>query len=375
MNPSKIKILYVITKGNFGGAQRYVFDLATNLPKEEFDVTVAMGEGDALKERLEKSGIRTIKIIGLKRDINIFGEIISFFHLIKLFKEERPHIIHLNSSKVGAIGALAGRLTKVPKIIFTGHGWAFNEKRNIISRALIAFIHWLTIVATHTTIAVSKRIRDQISLFPFTKGKISIIHNGVSNIEFLSKEDARSELSDNKEGLWIGTISELHKNKGVDFIIKAFAKIKAQHPDAHLYIIGGGEEEKNLKSLVKKHSLESQIHLLGFRDNASKYLKAFDIFTLTSRTEAFPYVPLEAGLAELPVIASRVGGIPEIISNKENGILVEPGNIFEIQFALRDLLSSEEKRLSYGKLLSLKVRNEFSFEEMLGKTITLYKTK
>lgn len=375
MNPSKIKILYVITKGNFGGAQRYVFDLATNLPKEEFDVTVAMGEGDALKERLEKSGIRTIKIIGLKRDINIFGEIISFFHLIKLFKEERPHIIHLNSSKVGAIGALAGRLTKVPKIIFTGHGWAFNEKRNIISRALIAFIHWLTIVATHTTIAVSKRIRDQISLFPFTKGKISIIHNGVSNIEFLSKEDARSELSDNKEGLWIGTISELHKNKGVDFIIKAFAKIKAQHPDTHLYIIGGGEEEKNLKSLVKKHSLESQIHLLGFRDNASKYLKAFDIFTLTSRTEAFPYVPLEAGLAELPVIASRVGGIPEIISNKENGILIEPGNIFEIQFALRDLLSSEEKRLSYGKLLSLKVRNEFSFEEMLGKTITLYKTK
>lgn len=375
MNPSKIKILYVITKGNFGGAQRYVFDLATNLPKEEFDVTVAMGEGDALKERLEKLGIRTIKIIGLKRDINIFGEIISFFHLIKLFKEERPHIIHLNSSKVGAIGALAGRLTKVPKIIFTGHGWAFNEKRNIISRALIAFIHWLTIVATHTTIAVSKRIRDQISLFPFTKGKISIIHNGVSNIEFLSKEDARSELSDNKEGLWIGTISELHKNKGVDFIIKAFAKIKAQHPDTHLYIIGGGEEEKNLKSLVKKHSLESQIHLLGFRDNASKYLKAFDIFTLTSRTEAFPYVPLEAGLAELPVIASRVGGIPEIISNKENGILVEPGNIFEIQFALRDLLSSEEKRLSYGKLLSLKVRNEFSFEEMLGKTITLYKTK
>lgn len=374
MNQSKIKILYVITKGNFGGAQRYVFDLATNLPKEEFDVTVAMGEGDILKERLEKLGIRTIKIVGLKRDINIFGETISFFHLIKLFKEERPDVVHLNSSKVGAIGALAGRLTKVPKIIFTGHGWAFNENRNIISRSIIAFIHWFTIITTHTTIAVSKRIKDQISLFPFTKNKISVIHNGIRSIDFLPKDDARALLSDDKKGLWIGTISELHKNKGVDFIIKAFAKIRTQHPDAHLYVIGGGEEEKNLKSLIKGYSLESRIHLLGFRENASKYLKAFDIFTLTSRTEAFPYAPLEAGLAELPVIASRVGGVPEIISNKENGILVEPGNIFEIQFALRDLLNSEEKRISYGKLLALKIREEFSFEEMLKKTIDLYKT-
>lgn len=374
MEQNRLKILYVITKGNFGGAQRYVFDLATNLPKEEFDVAVAMGEGNALKERLEKLGIRTIKIVGLKRDINIFGEIMSFFHLIKLFKEEKPDIIHLNSSKVGAIGALAGRLTKVPKIIFTGHGWAFNEKRNIISRSIITFIHWFTIIATHTTIAVSGRIKDQISIFPFTKNKISIIHNGISYIEFLSKEDARSQLSDNKDGLWIGTISELHKNKGLDFIIKAFTKIKSQHPDTHLFIIGGGEEEKNLKSLIKKHSLESQIHLLGFRENASKFLKAFDIFTLTSRTEAFPYAPLEAGLAELPVIASRVGGIPEIISNKENGILVEPGNIFEIQFALRDLLNSETKRLSYGKLLSSKIEKEFSLGEMLKKTISLYKS-
>lgn len=375
MNRNKLKILYVITKGNFGGAQRYVFDLSTNLPKEEFEVTVAMGEGDTLRERLEQSGIRTIKIMGLKRDINIFGEIISFFHLIKLFKEEKPDIIHLNSSKVGAIGALAGRLTKVPKIIFTGHGWAFNENRNIISRSIIAFIHWFTIIATHTTIAVSKRIKDQISLFPFTENKISVIHNGIGSIDFLPKEDARSLLSDDKNGLWIGTISELHKNKGVDFIIKAFAKIRTQHPGAHLYVIGCGEEEKNLKSLVKEYSLESQIHLLGFRENASKYLKAFDIFTLTSRTEAFPYAPLEAGLAELPVVASRVGGVPEIISNKENGILVEPGNIFEIQFALHDLLSNEEKRLSYGKLLASKILKEFSFEEMLKKTIALYKNK
>jgi len=376
MEAKKIKIIYVITKGNFGGAQRYVFDLATNLPKEHFEVLVAMGEGNALLEKLQNKGIRTVQIPFLQRNINPLKEIASFFYLIKLFKDERPDIVHLNSSKAGGLGGIAGRLTGVPRIIFTGHGWAFNEKRNLFSRILIAGFHWATIALSHTTVAVSKRIIDQISLFPFIKNKLIVIHNGIASINFLNKGSARAILhSETVASIWIGTISELHQNKGIDFIIQAFANIAPQFEHAELFIIGEGEERKKLEALVQKLNVQNKVHFLGFKKDASQYLKAFDIFTLTSRTDAFPYVPLEAGAAGLPVIASRVGGIPELISSKESGILVEPGNIFEIEYALRDLLQNEQKRQAFGKALQIRVERDFTLERTIEDTIKLYTRK
>lgn len=376
METKKTKIIYIVTKGNFGGAQRYVFDLATNLPKEGFEVIVATGEGNILGEKLKEKGIRTVQIPFLKRNINPLKEILSLISLIKLFKDERPDIIHLNSSKAGGLGGLAGRLTKVPKIIFTGHGWAFNEDRTLLSRILIGCFHWITILLSHKTIAVSKRVFDQISLFPLVRKKITVIHNGIDGAEFLDREIARKELYENSPfPFWIGTISELHKNKGVDFIIRAFANVSPQNEQVGLFLIGDGEERRNLEILTKKLNVHDKVHFLGFKKDAARFLKAFDIFTLTSRTEAFPYVTLEAGLAGVPVIASRVGGIPELISNKENGTLVEPGNIFDIEYALRDLIQNAEKRESFKKGLEIRIKKDFSLERMLEKTLKEYSAK
>ncbi len=370
------KIIYIITKGNFGGAQRYVFDLATSLAKENFDVLVATGEGTTLNEKLERCHIRTTSIPFLKRNINPLQEIIALFSLLKLFREERPDIIHLNSSKAGALGGLAGRLAKVPKIIFTGHGWAFNEERSFVSRILIGITHWITILLSHKTIAVSKRVFDQISIFPFIGKKITIVHNGIGPQNYLPKEEARQELYKEKtESLWIGTISELHKNKGLDFIIQAFAKIASTNKNIELFIIGDGEEQKKLRALSQKLGIQNIVNFLGFKKEASRYLQAFDIFTLTSRTEAFPYALLEAGSAGVPIIASRVGGIPELISNKENGILVEPGNIFDIEYALRDLIQNPEKRNTFSLLLKKKVEEFFSLKVMLSNTLEIYNSE
>ncbi len=376
METKKTKIIYIITKGNFGGAQRYVFDLATHLPQDSFEVIVASGEGNILGEKLKEKGIRTVQIPFLKRNINPLKELLSLISLIKLLKDERPEIIHLNSSKAGGLGGLAGRLTKVPRIIFTGHGWAFNEDRSLPSRLLIGCFHWITILLSHQTIAVSKRVFDQISLFPLVKKKITVIHNGIGPVEFLDRETARKELAEkNPSPFWIGTISELHRNKGVDFIIRAFANISPQNEHTGLFIIGDGEERKDLETLSKKLKVQDKVHFLGFKKDAIRFLKAFDIFTLTSRTEAFPYAPIEAGLAGVPVIASRVGGIPELISNKENGMLVEPGNIFEIEYALRDLIQNTEKREMFKKGLEIRVKKDFSLEKMLENTLKEYLKK
>ena len=374
MESKKTKILYMVTKGNMGGAQRYVYDLATNLNKKDFDITVAVGAGNELVKKLSDAGIKTIRFGLLQRNINPFKDIATFFTIISVLRRERPDILHLNSSKIGAMGALAGRIVGIKKVIFTGHGWAFNEDRNIFSRLIILFIHWLTIILCHKTIAVSERIKNQILLFPFSENKIVQIYNGIEDISFLSRDASQKELAPEcSQQIWIGSVSELHKNKGLDFLIQAYASVSKDYPDTAVIIIGEGEERKNLEKLAKSLNLENKVYLVGFKPNAEKFLKAFDILTLTSRTEAFPYVVLEAGLAGLPIIASRVGGIPEVISNKENGMLIEPKNVFDIEYSLHELLQGEVKRKILGERLKKDIETKFKLNTMIEKTVALYK--
>jgi glycosyltransferase involved in cell wall biosynthesis len=125
----KKKVTYVITKANWGGAQRYVFDLATHLPKEEFDVSVAYGVEGKLAEELKRAGIVTHYIPALGRDVSFVKDTKSLLELFELFLKEQPDVVHLNSSKAGGVGALAARLTGVPKIVFTIHGLPEDEAR------------------------------------------------------------------------------------------------------------------------------------------------------------------------------------------------------------------------------------------------------
>jgi glycosyltransferase involved in cell wall biosynthesis len=375
---SRKKILYIITKGNFGGAQRYVFDLATNLAKDKFETIVALGEGETLEKKLKDAGIRVIKIHALGRNMNFTKDIVSFFEIVKIIRNEKPDIVHLNSSKAGGIGALAVRIRNLvsksnTQAIFTGHGWAFNEERNIFSKAIIAILHWFTILLSHKTIAVSEKIKSQIKIFPFIKQKIVCIHNGIKPITFFGKEDARERLIPHDTSpLWIGMIAELHKNKGVDFAIEAFATIAQDFPDSKLIIIGEGEERKNLEKRIAELELNERILLLGFIRDANTYLKAFDIGLCTSRTDTFPYVPLEMGLAGVPVIASWVGGIPEIIVSGESGILNQKGDIDGIARSIVELIQDDVERNTLIKNLEERVRNEFTFSKMLEKTEAVY---
>ncbi|MEK7390733.1 MAG: glycosyltransferase family 4 protein [Patescibacteria group bacterium] len=370
----KKRILFAVTKGNWGGAQRYVFDLATRLPKDQFEVCVLCGAGEQLEARLKEKNIRVIRLESLNRDVNIAKDAMSFVTLYRIFRKEKPDIVHLNSSKIGAIGALAGRLAGIKKIIFTGHGWAWNEDRFFLSKILIAFIHWLTILLSHTTIAVSEKVKDEISRLPFIpKSKIVVIHNGVANTEYMERFTARGALnSDISEKFWVGTISELHRNKGVDNLVTAFADVAETHLDIALVIIGEGDELERLTALIQKLGLSKKVHLLGRKENAGKFLKAFDVFVLASRTEAFPYVPLEAGLAQLPVVATQVGGIPEAITDGKNGLLVRSGDIPALAGAIKELLNDGAKAAILGHNLRKTVEEKFSVNLMVQKTIAVY---
>ena len=371
----KQKILYVITKSNWGGAQRYVYDLATNLPKDNFEVVVAHGGNGVLKTKLTEKNIRTVSIESLKRDVQIFGELANFFALIKILKNEKPDVLHLNSSKAGGLGALAGRVMNVKKIIFTVHGWAFNENRNIFEKKIIEFLHWITVTLTHITITNSNDLKKQIAHFPLVPKKIFVIHNGIPTMILKDRHEAQEKLmKNNTEKVWVGTISELHKIKGLTYAIEAIINIIKRNKNIIFIIIGEGEEKQSLEKLIAKNNLNKNILLLGHIDNAGEYLKAFDILTLTSISESLGYVLLEAGMAGLPVVASNVGGIPEIIDDKKSGLLVPPKNLEEIEKALMYLIENKEKRMQLGNMLKKKVKEEFTLEQMLKETLQLYKT-
>lgn len=375
----KLKILYVITKSNWGGAQRYVFDLATSLPKTKFDVVVALGGTGELGQKLIEVGIRVVQIQRLRRDIGVIDDIATFFELIKIFIREKPAIIHLNSSKAGGLGGLAGRITGVRKIVFTAHGWAFNEERNVVSKFLIRCASWLTVTLSHTTIAVSDYDRNQAERMLFLKHKIVRIHNGVRKIKFPAKNTAREALLLERAAslgktLWIGTIAELHNNKGLSYAIKAVKKLKEKTGiEKFVYvIIGEGEERGALEKLIKETNLRNEIFLVGKKEEASSLLHAFDIFILPSIKEGLPYVILEAGVAKLPVIASAVGGIPEIIQDMKSGILVKPKHGDEIALALEFLLANPQKRTEFGEKLKEYVANNFSLEKMTDEVSRFY---
>jgi glycosyltransferase involved in cell wall biosynthesis len=375
----KQKIIYVVTKGNWGGAQRYVFDLAKSLPKNKFDVLVLSGEGNILDDKLSREDIRFKKIDSFKRDVGILKELISFLNLIKIFLRENPDTIHLNSSKAGGLGAVASRVYQLVKfkkdlkIIFTVHGWAFNEEK--FNNLLTRFLSWITVALSTKTIVISEENHKQALSFPLLRNKFVLIHNGISSIDFKDRGVCRKLLSEktnfSENDIWLGTISELHKNKGLDYLIEAVSKMTTK---PHVVIIGEGEERKNLEEKIKKLNLNEYIKLVGFLDEANSYLKAFDVFTLTSLKEGHPYALLEAGLARLPVVVSNISGVRDIVKDKYSGLLTKPKDSNSIKNSLEEILRNKEKMAQYSLNLEKFVKDKFDLKGMLEKTIFLYQS-
>lgn len=307
------KIIFVITKSNWGGAQRYVYDLATALrrPYADFDVSVAFGQSGQLADKLRDADITTYQILSLQRDVSLTADIKSFFELLKLFRKEKPNVVHLNSSKAAGIGALATRIAGVPKIIFTAHGWPFWEKRNFISRAFIYLMSWLTALLSHIVITVSDYDLRVAQKMPFVGKKVVRIYNGIDvNIGFGSGDKIRNAFP---LGAKItGTIGELNKNKNQQALIEQ-AK---NNPDMFVAIVGEGEAREMLEEKIKNNNLGERVKLFGFMP-ANEVLRGFDTFALPSLKEGLPYVLLEAKLAGLPIVANRVGGVGEILDAKD----------------------------------------------------------
>ncbi len=379
--PPKKKVLFVITKSNYGGAQRYVFDLASNLPQDTYEPVVAFGGTGqkgagvgGLATHLARAGIRTIPIKHFMRDMSPLREDVrAFFELVHLIRSERPDILHVTSSKAGGLGALAGRLARVPRIVFTSHGLTFDETwRPYWQRALIKLFTWSTLMLAHQSIMISIETCERARALPFMHHKVTLVYNGITPPVFLSKEDARKRLGiDSYTIPIIGTIAELHPNKNLHLIIQALAHLQAAHIETHLVLMGTGEEQSRLETLARECGVSTNVHFLGYVPNAATYLSALDIFVLPSAKEGLPYVLLEAGYAALPVVASDISGNRDIIVPGISGTLVE-AHARAIAQALREYIDNPSLADRQGQALYTRVTNLFSIERMLTDTCALY---
>lgn len=376
-----MKILYIITKSNWGGAQRHVFDLATSMKAEGHDVAVALGGNGTLRTNLESAGIYTHNISQLDRDMSATNDTGSFREILSVIRHRKPDVLHLHSPKAAGLGALAGRILRVPHIIHTVHGWAFNESRPLHQRITIIFFSWLTVLLSHTTILLSQREYNQTLYFPFAKHHLKLIPPGIRPPVFMSIDGAKQfiskliglDLIEYNKKTTIVTIAELHPNKGLKYLLEALETVMASNPHSICVIIGDGQDKAALNMLIRQHKLDGRVFLTGYLDRASEYLKAFNVFVLSSIKEGLPYVILEAGVASIPVVATTVGGIPEVIEDMRSGVLVQPRNVRELAHAISFMIEHPEERRKYGVALREKVVSECNIEKMIDKTKEIYK--
>lgn len=369
----KHRILYVVTKASWGGAQRYVYDMALGARALGHEVLVVTGAPEELTTRLTRAGILVRSISLLKRDVSLLHEFQVFGELIQIMREYKPTVVHSNSSKAGGLVSFAARLSGVPQILFTAHGWAFNEDRPRWQKLFIWFLHYATVLLSHTTICVSSAMKRDARHMPFVGHKLHVIHNGVQEYPMASREDAQMILAPHISfPIWIGTIAELHPTKQVSVLIEAFARIQDAYPNATVVVMGEGSERMRLEELVRLHGLQDRVRLRGHVEDASAYLNALDIFVLPSRSEGLGYVLLEAGLAHLPVIASNVGGIPEIIEDTVTGSLFPSADVDALAGLLVQYLDDAHLRARMGDALHKRVISDFSLEKMVSKTLALY---
>jgi glycosyltransferase involved in cell wall biosynthesis len=383
------KILYLVTLSEWGGAQKYVFDLASTLKEQGYSVEVALGgeQNGQLIQKLLKLNIKTYYLKNLQRPVNFYRDWLVLWELVKLFRKIKPDILHLNSSKASALGAIAGKLVKIKKIIYTVHGLVLNEPLALHKKIFYLFSEWLSAKFKNQLICVSQFDKESLLKHKIAKAqKITVIYNGIDldNLKFFTKNEAREKLSliiqhklliSNYQlpisNYLIGTIANFYPTKGLTYLIEAAKQSLAILPDLKFIIIGDGPERRKLTELISKYKLEQNVLLTGNLPQASQYLKAFDLFVLPSVKEGLSYTLIEAQAAGLPIITTRVGGTPEIVENNKTGIKIPAKDFNALAENIINLINhpAKQKKIAQNALSNCQ---KFSLNKMIQATKKTY---
>jgi glycosyltransferase involved in cell wall biosynthesis len=317
----RIRILHVAATGT-GGVGMNILLLSKHMNKDRFDISVAMALGSSFDVEIKKEGV-TIYPVHMSRAPLKLSNIMGLYELWKLIGTGKFDVVHTHTSVGGFIGRIAARLRRVPVVLWSIHGWAFNYRfgrfRNTFFKLIEKFLnrftdHYIAVASNMVDIGVRAGITspEKVSVIYHGFGSISCDREGV-------KENLRKSYGISVNDVIVGIVCRIEPQKAVGDFLKAAAIVEKKIPNACFLVVGDGPQRGEMEKMAEEMGIMDRVVFTGWRRNVKDYIRIIDVLCITSLWEAFPFLMLEAMALETPIVATCVGGIPEIIENGKTG--------------------------------------------------------
>jgi glycosyltransferase involved in cell wall biosynthesis len=352
MPERKTTVLHIITKMAVGGAQMNTLISCRDITRMGYPSAVLTGpeispEG-TFSDLSEKYGIPVYEAPHLIRKLSPYHDLRAFLEIRRIIEKHHFSIVHTHGSKAKFLGRLAAYYSRVPvKIVQTVHGWSFFDTMPVIQKAFYAALERIGYGLADSNIVVSPHdIRKGVNWGIGKPEDYQLIRSGVEFDAFLRKRgmkaQARNMLGIPPDYPVVGTVIRLAPQKHPEAIVDVASLVVEDFPDTKFVIVGDGPLSDYMQSYIAEKGLESNFMLLGSRKDVADILPAFDVFLLTSRSEGLPRAMLEALAVKIPVVATDVGGIAELVNGLKNGFLCAHGDLDCLSTGVKRLLGSPE---------------------------------
>ena len=366
--PRPVNVLHIICSLPLGGAESQVVTLASTLNNDHYKIHVCCLRHEGIQANTLRA--REIPVVALNMRVRYWP--IAVYKLYRLIKQLKPQILHTHMNEAGIWGGMAGKLAGVPVIIATEHSIAFTRKHHVFIEMLINYF------ADKRT-AVSEEIRQcYIENKLGSPQKIITIPNAVE-IERFDRPDSRNQLRTqigvNASSPLVGTVARLVRPKRLDYLLEAARIVRDAAPQTRFLIIGDGPLRQELESQAERLGLTTDdVKFLGSRQDIPDLLSALDVFVLSSELEGLPVALLEAMAASKAIVATRVGAIPQVIQDGQNGLLVAPHDPAGLAKMILTLTGDSTLRASIAMEARRTVETRFSTKIVRQQFIALYNT-
>jgi glycosyltransferase involved in cell wall biosynthesis len=374
-----IRVLHIHTLPIVSGSGINTFLSMQGMDKNIYEVELACAPGGRLIPLVQQNHMEVRPFKNMVQPLHPLKDTMALMDLTAFLRRHFYHIVHTHNSKAGFLGRMAAKLAGVPVIVHTVHGFAFHDQEPLWRRVVFRNLERLGSHWCDKMIFISQPLMDwALNDHIVAEGKIEKIYSGIQMDKFLpvkgeEKDRIRSKWGLKQEEAVVGMVSKLWEGKGHTVLIEAFKLLKEKIKDAKLVIVGEGYLYDELLKMVDTNGLRESVLFTGFQMNVSEIIATFDVAVLPSFFEGMGRVLLEAMAMEKPVVATRVGGIPDLIDQGINGLLVRPGNVKELAEALEEVLSDRKFARKMGREGRKRIKGQFSADAMVQSIDRVYR--
>ena len=374
-----LRLVRVIDRLNVGGPTHHVLLLTRDMAPRGYHTVLVKGQvasGEAeMAEVIDRVGVGFVEIKGLSKIVSL-RDMGAFRALYRLIRQMRPHVVHTHKAKAGALGRIAAWLAGVPVVVHTFHGHTFHGYFSPFKSFLFVAIERVLAHWTNAIVTVSAQQRRELRTYRIASPtRLHAIPLGLDLAPFVNRvrgdDGFRAELGFSSDVPLVGLVGRLTPIKGIDLFLKAAQKVIAQMPDVRFVVVGDGELRTELEQLSAALGLVEYVRFTGFRSDMPRIYGALDLVALSSHNEGLPVTLIEALATGCYAVATRVGGVPDLLDTSCIGMVAPPDNVLALSLAISQALRTKQQvqqkdRQRIGRL--------YSVERLVDDLDCLYRT-